>query len=312
MNQFDDDFYIKKYITRIDKKYKDIEKKRIAVIHYFYYGQYKDYVINNNNDKPKIQSDFSWQKYIDTNPPTKDINSEADALLYYINHGKEEHKNLHYTISMNSYGTHNAYKTHDLLFNDDFIFVHNPKCAGAYVKYFFEINDIPTIKAGTNNIPCISGHATPIDYINVFNKDTWNKRFTFCIIRNPFDRAISLYNYRKRFKQIPDELSFKNYILHFEDKELKQYKFLIDENENIAVKKIYKYEDGLNNIVNDLQIMLPNLNITNIPEDKVNFDPDKNGKYDIKKYFNNKQLINYFVKRYRDDFIIGGYSIKIN
>ena len=41
----------------------------------------------------------------------------------------------------------------------------------------------------------------------------WEELFTFTLVRNPWDRMVSLYNHRRKVQGIPEEVSFRKYIL---------------------------------------------------------------------------------------------------
>lgn len=47
----------------------------------------------------------------------------------------------------------------------------------------------------------------------LFQPGIWEELFTFALVRNPWDRMVSLYNHRRRVQGIPEEVSFRDYIL---------------------------------------------------------------------------------------------------
>lgn len=84
--------------------------------------------------------------------------------------------------------------------NNPIIFIHIPKTAGASVINSFNENKIiiKNIRTRNNNY-----HSTLNDYTASYNTDAWK----FTVVRNPYQRAVSWYMFRKRILQ----LSLKRY-----------------------------------------------------------------------------------------------------
>lgn len=91
-----------------------------------------------------------------------------------------------------------------------FIFIHIPKTGG---------HSITTCLLGPqtrNNLTRHFGSQYPLvtwhtkHYLpNDYRRDYWEKYFRFTFVRNPWDRAVSLYEFRKSRSWIPPGLSFK-------------------------------------------------------------------------------------------------------
>ncbi|MEQ9484597.1 sulfotransferase family 2 domain-containing protein [Coleofasciculus sp. F4-SAH-05] len=80
--------------------------------------------------------------------------------------------------------------------------------------------------------------------------------FTFTLVMNPWDRMVSFYLYRKKRGNLPDEVSFRDYILQFNSPRYKRAKslhslpfyyyglaeYILDKNDKIIVDFVGKYE----------------------------------------------------------------------
>ena len=71
-------------------------------------------------------------------------------------------------------------------FLDDYSFIHINKCGGTSVERFL---DIPKV------------HDTAAHRIKIIGKKNWDNRFTFALIRNPYSKVVSHYNYRTKTNQ---------------------------------------------------------------------------------------------------------------
>lgn len=120
------------------------------------------------------------------------------------------------------------------------IFIHIPKTAGHTVGRC--LRDIGVLKNGY-------GFSHKIARNIVKTED--RKCILLGIVRNPFDRLYSLYEfYKKKRDDIPTDITFENFIMNFEEKfYLKKeqfdtcYNFLTDENGKLMTTDIIKFEN---------------------------------------------------------------------
>ncbi|MCW1327289.1 sulfotransferase family protein [Campylobacter jejuni] len=190
------------------------------------------------------------------------------------------------------------------------IFIHVPKVAGTSIeRVIFQTNT------------WLVGHVKAIDYINL-DKDRFNSYFSFGFVRNPYDRVVSAYYYLKNSggntydekwakENIYKYNSFEEFVLNFQNdnEQIKilnwqhftpQYKYLCDDNKNILVNFIGKFEN-INDDFNEI------LSILNIKRTLVHTNKSKH--LDYKNYYNNKT---YAIIReiYKDDFEIFDYDME--
>lgn len=140
-----------------------------------------------------------------------------------------------------------------------FIFIHIPKTGGSSVTYAL----FPKLRGKWGKY---KGHFLPNEYEPVL----WKHYFTFCFIRNPWDRMVSLYHYHCdgvylvnnadiEFKEFC--LSFPKYVKHGYHK-LKQIDYLYLGKEKIDfMGKFENLEQDFQNICQRLNIIrsLPHL-----------------------------------------------------
>lgn len=69
---------------------------------------------------------------------------------------------------------------------DKFVFIHINKTGGTSV-------------AKALNIPTI--HRTAIEKVDEIGREEWDRRFTFAVVRNPWDKVVSHYHYRVQTDQ---------------------------------------------------------------------------------------------------------------
>ena len=100
-----------------------------------------------------------------------------------------------------------------MVISPKFLFIHVPKAAGSSITT--ALLREPDASRGAFSYP----HYTLEDYCDFFGKEKIQKRFVFCVIRNPWARMYSWWKFnRMRYRQRParytDQISFKE--KHFE------------------------------------------------------------------------------------------------
>ena len=93
---------------------------------------------------------------------------------------------------------------------------------------------------------------TPVrDMIQLLGEECWSELFTFSVVRNPWDRALSLFRWRQRVGNIPSDMDFDAYLRMLRDDRdhspyhghrFCQLDFLTDERGDIAVDFVMRFE----------------------------------------------------------------------
>lgn len=200
----------------------------------------------------------------------------------------------------------------------DLVFIWIPKTAGTSIynalnesfgmqkrKNYKEFLSFPNKGAVT------FGHIYYNDLraLGVVSDDYHDRAYKFCFVRNPYDRAVSLFNYLKKIKFIKNNLEFENFL---DDVYLKrpsiglfntfglsqtnpQCDWIFDDNNNLLVDEIFKLEE----IEKFSKITL----------DKFNTKIDLNKKYNVSSnnlklddFIHNKSIIEKIENIYGRDF----------
>jgi hypothetical protein len=152
----------------------------------------------------------------------------------------------------------------------------------------------------------------------------YNQLFKFCFVRNPYDRLVSEYFWKIKdndlrlgincknmsFKSFVYQLSLKfNKLLDYPHNEvshfLPQYLFVCDENGELLVDLVKKYEDGLEEGLQQLFYELGYNDYDNINLPKSNVTRNNRKKYT--EYYD-EQTKDIVYDLYRNDFEIFGYD----
>jgi hypothetical protein len=180
-----------------------------------------------------------------------------------------------------------------------FIFIHVPKTGGTSF-----ISKAAKTGSKIDGLKVMNGHRY-LRYIpNTLNmawKDVKEKYFIFTIIRNPFDRFISLWRVRAMYtplQEFIDDIKSKNEVWY----QLKpQISWVGDSGGKLLVDHFIRFEnykDGINKVLDYLKIPrfeLPHFRKTN---------REKN----YRLYYKTKSQIDFVREFYKDDLEIFGYG----
>ena len=209
------------------------------------------------------------------------------------------------------------------------IFFHIGKTAGIYIRnslsnfYNFELylikrpDHIEYCESNLelNNNFSFCCHKPIVQYFRTssfFNNftemddDKWNEYFKFCFVRNPYDRAVSGWNYLMEtdnlnidfdvYLKMKDIVTENEYWHVF----LSQYETLIDKNGKMFIDFVGKFE----NLEDDFQIILKKIGFNKICHDKIFINRRKTDSY--KKYYT-QEALDIVNKIYENDFIHFNY-----
>jgi len=144
------------------------------------------------------------------------------------------------------------------------IFIHIPKNAGESVEVALNIyngDKVENIFGIDNSI--VLQHLTASQLKNLyFNSHEWNNYFKFAIVRNPWSKAVSEYNWYLRYgpkiqffewvNTLKNRIIINNSInINEFGHNIEQYKFIYSDNGDLLIDKIIYFEN-LNNEFNDL------------------------------------------------------------
>ena len=204
-----------------------------------------------------------------------------------------------------------------------FVFVHIFKTAGTSVsriflpysriierityQYFLTQKIIAlyarTFKLENEGQSFITGyhkHATSSEIISKMGLDTFNKYFTFCFVRNPYDHMVSLYHYIKESRghylhAAAQAMSFDEFILYYiQQKPQTQSEFVF-----IGPRKAVQFVGRFEQLESDLRTICSHVGV---PFPKLKHANSSNRIRDYLAYYQNAESVQAFNDYFAIDF----------
>ena len=209
-----------------------------------------------------------------------------------------------------------------------FIYIKNEKVAGSSVESFFGkycvgptfnytyVDDIPgvnskfgilgTRKDNKNDWKIKrwfdNGHVRANIIRNKIGFNTFNSYIKFCVVRNPYDKMVSLYFYNKSRKKIPSNMTFKQFVKS--GKNCNNFKYHSFRNVSTC-KYFIRYETLKEDIKKMCKILkIKNYDINNLPSHKSDTNRDSRN---YRKYYDNetKDIVH---NGHKKEFDLFGYK----
>lgn len=190
------------------------------------------------------------------------------------------------------------------------LFIHIPKTAGTSIETFFNMHHKGCFfqKKHSIEIDGIKFCPQHLRYKDLKKRlDNIERFFSFSFVRHPYDRIISEFFYKKELTRSRKKNDINKWVKNFiennnDDHSLPQHEFIFDENENVLVDFLGKYEN-LNKDFNELLNKL-GYNNNKLPNKKIS---KLRKKRNFNEYLSNesKELI---YEKYKKDFDIFNYK----
>lgn len=212
-----------------------------------------------------------------------------------------------------------------------FIFVHIPKTAGSALHN--ALLPYATLKRRTlfgsalRRLPIVEDaasahfriHDTAKKIRTKLSCEVWDQYYSFAVVRNPFDHAISHYEYMKQYRhkntaEVFAKLSFEQYLQYrlsprrIYDRffaKLPNQSYFVADNGVVLVDKIIKYE----NLAVEISRLSEKLLGTALDLKRTNVTKSRriDGKND---YYKSQNAIDLVLELYSEDFDVFSYSRK--
>lgn len=114
-----------------------------------------------------------------------------------------------------------------------FIFIAIPKTGSGSIQKYLEKFGNRSRRVWYEN------HATIAQIKEKLGEDRWNNYFKFTFVRNPWDRAVSLFYWKKGYRDFIDFEQWNTRTSH----DTLYHKFILDENDEICVDFIGRFEN---------------------------------------------------------------------
>ena len=141
-----------------------------------------------------------------------------------------------------------------------------------------------------NKIHLLSSHEPVKSIEEKISPQIFNAYFKFAIVRNPYSRFVSRYNYTKLISNI-NHLKFSEFVKQFIKFNMitdKQYQFLLNKNGKIGVDKVFKLEN-INKDINEIT-------------SRININPNKFYRINTSTYDDYKQYYDADTKKIVENF----------
>jgi hypothetical protein len=139
---------------------------------------------------------------------------------------------------------------------------------------------------------CFSDHTNARVIKKYLSPKIWDELFSFSIVRNPWDRFLSLYKFRQANGDLPKDVDFKSYVLslnniRYRDKNspfcqpyyhMSMSDFLMDSSDNLLVKKVFLFEER--SVLTEELNKRFNLNLSNVHVEKLSEGTSYRESYD--------------------------------
>lgn len=178
-------------------------------------------------------------------------------------------------------------------------------------RFFILINKLLKLQdLGNQKFTGFHKHEKSQIVYDVLGDDLWNEYFSFAFVRNPFDWLTSFYFFIKQSKnhiyysqsQKYNFIDFANWYID-ECYPATQFDFVKDEDNEILVKAIYKFE----NISYDIVKVCKEIGIPQSPIKKLNKSNQKDRDY--RSYYNDR-LVEKVLEYFMNDFNHFNYSFE--
>ena len=184
----------------------------------------------------------------------------------------------------------------------DIIFVHITKNAGTSIAKAFNMNPIT---ANTD----IKKHYTASQIYDLVGSNIYNDAYKFSVVRNPWDRMLSYFFFRKRTMKkefLQNDFSFEDWLLYLDTNNLlggnyqlgrSQFDWLSINNTSIELNKIIKFET----LEQEVKVVANTIGIKLNELEKINSNSQQ---VDYKNYYNTttKNIISKYYQKDIDVF----------